>query len=214
MKVRYRLPRCDKAEVGARTVDLGLGGVRLSVSRQIPAGEQIEVVFRDDANGNGLSLVGSVVWAVSNEAAHTYEVGVQFPGLSQAQRQTALKLMGLNGHDDGMERRRFARVRRNLTVDLRETLLARRVLSSVLDIGLGGMAVEAAKEFKAEAICSADVLLPGSSQPARLRARVLSVRPRDDGQRWFMRMRFEVFEGDAREALARFLAHALSRPGG
>jgi len=120
--------------------------------------------------------------------------------------------MGLDANAPCGQRRRFVRVHECLAVELRESLLAKRLLATALDIGPGGMAVTADQECAVDTTCAADIFLPGVNEPIRVRARILAVRRCSDGQRWTARMRFEVFEGQAREALGRFLGSAVRRP--
>ena len=212
MKVRYRLPRLGDPHMDGRTVDVSLGGVRLNVRRELPPGEVLEIVIHDEHNDRDVVLTGTVGWAVWNESTRSYDVGIQFPKLSPEQCEQARELVGCQGGDDGGQRRRYVRLKRHLSVELRESLLAKKLLARMLDVSLGGMAVESEKEFKKDAVCSANIFLPGKRDAARVKTRILDLSEREGGERWSMRLRFEAFEGDAREHIGRYLSAELRRP--
>ena len=127
--------------------------------------------------------------------------------------KNVLALIGRDKSFGSAEKRRFVRLKKHLIVQLRKSgsLLAEKMLVSSVDIGLTGMTVKAEKACQMGVVYSTEIFIPAESEPARLEARTLEARQQSDEKHWLVRLRFEAFEGDARNKIGRFLSVELRR---
>ena len=213
MKVRCRVTGSDDADTSGRSLDMSLGGIRLSLKHEIPSGKTLELTLNDEKNDLLLVLTGRVVRGAWNHNTGRYEIGIQFPDLAPTQLENVRALIGRDETAGGKQNRRSVRLKKHLIVEIRRSgrFLAKKLLATSVDISLDGMAAQAEKPCKTGVLYEARIFLPAEKKPPSVKAHVLETRRHHGVQRWLMRMRFVEFEGEARNRIGRFLSAEIRR---
>ena len=213
MKVGCRVLDATSTDSTCQALDVSRGGVRLRSSRKLSRGQGLQLTFHSKPYNFDVALTGTIVWAEAESKGGEYEIGVQFDELTAPQSEAVLAVVGRPEQDDGKEQRRFIRLRNYLSVEIRKVrgLWRRKAHGLVQNVGLDGIAVEADRGYRPDTICSVRMFLLTDTDPARVRARVLGTCKLKGVHSWFMRLRFEDFEEDARAAIGRFLCAEMEQ---
>lgn len=114
---------------------------------------------------------------------------------------------------DSAVQTRYFPLQRHVPVSLCSTddAAPRKSLGLVYEMSLDGMAVEVAREYRPDVMCTAEIYLLGGPQPARVSACVLDASECDEAHAWHVRLRFEKLSLGTREKIERFLEDEKTR---
>lgn len=194
-------------------LDMSLGGVRLDVAQKIPFGTKLKLTVHDDKNDLNVVFAGSVVRIASKSEPGHYDVGIKVAALTRPRLKSLIALIGLETEAAAQQKRRLIRLNKQLAVNISDArnLLARSRPASIINISIGGMAVETDIEYKQGALCATEIFLPGKRDPVRLKARILEVHPFDDRKRWRIRLQFQAYGEEGLKRIARFLRDEIAQ---
>jgi hypothetical protein len=162
----------EQHAVNASVVDMGLGGLRLSLSEPPPAGASM-LVQLDPPLVGAFPVRGRVQWSEGQEAGMAY---LDQPGnLERSWVQRVLKLIGFD-EQAIFERRLHVRVASSLPARL-DTAEAR-----LLNLGVRGALVQSAQAREVGQGLEATIGPLGPLPPLTLSAEVVRCRPTEDGR--------------------------------
>lgn len=214
IEVQCHIADTESSLAEGRTTNMSLGGVRLVLRRQVPEGQRLKLSFLNESCGLHVVLNGAVVWARRRDPSAACEVGVQFDQLTASRQDEVLALLCQGSTEDpAAEKRAFLRVYSQVPVNVWGFGDQRHRRSSgvILNVGLGGMAVETDGEFDEDRECVFEALLPAPAGTVRAKARVLEAREQEGDFPWLLRLRFVAFEGEGHKAIGRFLSSEIHR---
>ena len=202
--VRVRPLKESGPALQARTLDISMSGTRLALHNEVTPGAPLELAFVDPRTRRELVVQGVVAWVAQSGAAGRYEAGVALAALAPSEQAGLLRLLGSPPPD---ERRRHARFKKELMIDVRRgfSLFGERFVAPTRDLSLGGMAIQAPRLLPVAAAYRVRLFLPPMDRPIRAVATVLASEETRDG-RYLVRLCFNKLTEADKARLMGFLS--------
>jgi len=183
IRVGRRLPftfsvlgRETRDEIHSATLNLGLGGLLLSAPSPVAPGTRLLLEAGAATIGPEWQIRGEAVWWAPDANRESSWIGVRFFALDAGQRERVLSVIGDKvRHPDGLEWRRFIRLKKRLPVEFRPRgrLLGRWESGCLTDLSVGGFAMEARNAPAAGTCVRLRLHLEEGSPPLELQADVI-----------------------------------------
>ena len=211
MKVQCRANGGGGGVIDGRAANLSRGGVLLHTWRRIDAGTDLRLSFANAPFDIKLGLSGKAVWCRRARDGEGHHLGIHFVGLTPDQEHNVLALVGKLSGEHAGGGPALVRLKRYVPVRLSDAGVAigRGSLAVAFELGLAGMAIEIDRECRVGGPAWAELLLETGNEPARVTARVRTLRETPDEHLWMMWLDFESFELGAREMIGHYLEDAV-----
>jgi len=217
VRLTCRLIGRPREDVEASMRNIGVGGLHIHALRPLAVGTRLQVQGIITDSGIEFVAGGRVMWCEYDRVKHHYDVGLCFMGLDPIQRRNVLALVARElPTTDGLERRRYIRLKRLLLVERRPAgrLLSRWRPAYTEDLSVGGLALLAGKALAVGAHLELRVHLDdGVAEPLDAEGIVVNVKPSTARPgAWLASARFLELFPEAAERLRRYLSKMLSAP--